>query len=134
MLAHAADQVEHLGGIGDMLEDDLEHLHQVSKKITDRTSKIKDITKQALSHSKIKANLNNKEIIEKMKESQLGSKRAFKKARIDAFQRAGQAKIERDNSRLETLAEVEQKPYSRIVSFYESEKTKLIEDATTNND
>jgi hypothetical protein len=134
MLAHAADQVEHLGGIGDMLEDDLEHLHQVSKKITDRTSKIKDITKQALSHSKIEAKLNNKEIIEKMKESQLGSKRAFKKARIDAFQRAGQAKIERDNSRLETLAEVEQKPYSRIVSFYESEKTKLIEDATTNND
>jgi hypothetical protein len=35
MLEHAADQVEHLGGIGDMLEDDLEHLHQVSKKITD---------------------------------------------------------------------------------------------------
>jgi hypothetical protein len=35
MLAHAADQVEHLGGIGDILEDDLEHLHQVSKKTTD---------------------------------------------------------------------------------------------------
>jgi hypothetical protein len=35
VLAHAADQVELLGGIGDMLKDDLEHLHQVSKKITD---------------------------------------------------------------------------------------------------
>jgi len=31
MLAHAVDQVESLGDIGDMLEDDLEHLHQVSK-------------------------------------------------------------------------------------------------------
>ncbi len=29
ILAHAADQVEFLGGIGDMLEDDLEHLHQI---------------------------------------------------------------------------------------------------------
>ena len=90
-----------------MLEDDLEHLHQVSKRITDRTSKIKNLTKQAHSHSKIEAKLNNKEIIEKMKESQLGSKRAFKKPRIDAFQRAGQAKIERDNGRIETLSEVE---------------------------
>jgi hypothetical protein len=69
MLTHAADQVEHLEGIGDMLEDDLEHLHQVSKRITDRTSKIKTITKQAHSHSKIEAKLNNKEIIEMMKES-----------------------------------------------------------------
>ncbi len=59
MLAHAADQVEHLGGIGDILEDDLEHLHQVSKKTTDWTSKIKNITKQALSHPKIEAKLNN---------------------------------------------------------------------------
>jgi hypothetical protein len=63
MLAHAADQVEHLGGLGNMLEDDLEHLHQVSTRITDRTSKIKNITKQALSHSKIEAKLNNKELL-----------------------------------------------------------------------
>jgi hypothetical protein len=109
MLAHAADQVEHHGGIGDMLEDDLEHLHQVSKKIIDQTNKIKNITKQALSHSKIKEKLNDEEIIEKMKEYQLGSKRAFKKPIIDAFQRSGKAKIERDNNRIETLAKVEQK-------------------------
>jgi hypothetical protein len=133
MLAHAADQVEHLGGIGDMLEDDLEHLHQVSKNFTDQTSKIKNIKKQTLSHSKIEAKLKNKEIIEKMKESQLGSKRAFKKQRIDAFHRAGQAKVKRDNSRIETLAKVEQKQFSRLVGFYESKK-KLIEDATTNDD
>jgi len=35
MLGHIADQVESLGGIGDMLKDDLEHLHQVSKRIMD---------------------------------------------------------------------------------------------------
>jgi hypothetical protein len=91
MLAHAADQVEHLGGIDDMLEDDLEHLHQVSKKISDRTSKIKNITRQALSHSKIEATLNNKEIIEKMKESQLGSKRASRSQELMHFK--GQVKL-----------------------------------------
>jgi hypothetical protein len=107
VLAHAADQVELLGGIGDMLKDDLEHLHQVSKKITDWTSKIKNITQQTLSYSKIEAKLNNKEIIEKTKKSQLGSKRTFKKPRVDAFQRAAQSKIERDGKRIETLADVE---------------------------
>jgi len=55
MLGDVADQVESLGGIGDMLENDLEHLHQVSKRILDRTSKIKDVTKQAFAHSKIEA-------------------------------------------------------------------------------
>lgn len=34
ILSHAADQVELLGGIGDMLEDDVEHLHQMLQKIS----------------------------------------------------------------------------------------------------
>ena len=33
VLSHAAEQVERLNGIGDLLEDDLEHLHQMSKKL-----------------------------------------------------------------------------------------------------
>ena len=33
MLAHAVDQVKLFGGIGDMLEDELEHLHQQLKKL-----------------------------------------------------------------------------------------------------
>jgi hypothetical protein len=33
LLAHAVEQVERLNGIGDLLEDDLEHLHQMSKKL-----------------------------------------------------------------------------------------------------
>jgi hypothetical protein len=42
--------------------------------------------------------------------------------------------IERDNSRIEMLVEVEQKPCSRLVSFYESKKIKLLEDATIKNE
>jgi len=133
VLAHAADQVELLGGIGDMLEDDLEHLHQMSQKISYRTSRIKNVAQQATSHSKIEAKLNNKEIIDKTKESQLHSKRAYKKARTGSNEQAAQAKIERDNSRIETLVEVERKPHSKIVSFYESEKARLLEDNSTSN-
>jgi hypothetical protein len=32
VLSHAVEQVERLNGIWDLLEDDLEHLHQMSKK------------------------------------------------------------------------------------------------------
>jgi len=71
MLGDVADQVESLGGIGDMLENDLEHLHQVSKRILDRTSKIKDVTKQSFAHSKIEAKKNNKETVAKTRTLQL---------------------------------------------------------------
>ncbi len=76
----------------------------------------------------VEAKHNNKEIIAKTMASQVSSKRVFKKPRLDAVERAAQAKNERDNSRIVTLTEVEQQPYTRLVSFYESEKTKLMED------
>jgi hypothetical protein len=34
--------------------------------------------------------------------------------------------VERDMSRAETLASVEEKPYTRMVSYYESEKANLL--------
>jgi hypothetical protein len=82
----------------------------------------------------MEAKFNNKDIIEKTRESQLSSKRAYKKARTGSVERAAQTKIERDNSRIETLVEVEQKPYSRLVSFYESKKSELLKDSTINNE
>jgi hypothetical protein len=110
VLAHVVDQAECIGGIGDILEDGLEHLHQMSHKISYRTDRIKNVSQQAFSHSKIKAKINNKEIIDKTMELQLNSKRAFnKKARTGSIEQAVQAKIERDNSCKETLVEVEQK-------------------------
>jgi hypothetical protein len=129
MLAHAADQVELLGGIGDMLEDDLEHLHQISKKISDRTSRIKNKHQQALSHSQMESKLQNKEIISKTMESQLDAKRVFKKARVDSSERVAQAKQERDISRIDKLVEVEAKPFRKIISFYENEKASLLNSA-----
>jgi hypothetical protein len=127
VLSHAAEQMKRLGGIGDLLEDDLEHLHQTSKKISDRTSKIKNKIQQAESHSKMEAKLNNKEIIAVKNKVKLESKREFKKRRVDGIARGLQAKVERDHSRLETLSAVEEKPYARIISFYENKRSKQME-------
>jgi len=126
VLSHAVEQVERLNGIGDLLEDDLEHLHQMSKKIGDRTNRIKNKDQQARSHSQMEAKLNNSDIISRMQQSQAESKRVFKRRRIDATERAAAAKQERDENRMETLTSVEERPYGRMVSFYDSEKTSLL--------
>jgi hypothetical protein len=65
----------------------------------------------------MEAKINNKEIIDKTMELQQQSKRVFKKAWTGSIERATQAKIERDKSRHETLVEVEQKSYSKLVTF-----------------
>jgi hypothetical protein len=98
VLAHAMQQAERIGGIGDLLEDDLEHLHQISKKITDQTSRIKNKMQQARSHSQMEAKLNNREIMARTIQSKDESKHLFKKQRVDATARAAQAKVERDTS------------------------------------
>jgi hypothetical protein len=46
---------------------------------------------------------------------------------VDSFTRGVQAKLERDSSRIEALATVKEKPYSRIISFYENEKARQLE-------
>ena len=108
-----------------MLEDDLEHLHQQSKKISDRTSRIKNKVQQALSHSKMEAKFQNKENMEKTFESRLDAKRKFKKCRTDS---KVEAKIKRDCARMKKVAEVESKPYNKLLSFYEHEKAKMLDD------
>jgi hypothetical protein len=127
VLSHAAEQMKRLGGIGDLLEDDLENLHQTSQKISDRTSKIKNKIQQAESHSKIEAKLNNNEIIAVKNKVKHESKQEFKKRRVDGIARGLQAKVERDHSWLETLSAVEEKPYTRKISFYNNKRSKQME-------
>ncbi len=75
----------------------------------------------------MEAKLNNKEIIAVKNKVKLESKREFKKRRVDGVARGLQAKIERDHSRLETLSAVEEKPYARIISFYENKRSKQMD-------
>ena len=126
VLSHAVEQVECLQGIGDLLEDDLERLHQMSKKIATRTNRIKKKNGQARSHSQMEAKLNNSEIIVQTLQSQAESKRVYKRKRVDAAEKAATAKKERDKNRIETIMAVEGKPYIKMVSFYDNEKASLL--------
>jgi hypothetical protein len=74
----------------------------------------------------MEAKLNNCEVIVRTTESKVKSKREFKKQRVDTFARGAQAKVERDISQIETLTSVEENPYARMVSYYESEKANFL--------
>ena len=115
-----------LGGFGDLLEDDLEHLHQMSKAISDRTSRIKNKQQQAFSHSIIEAKLNNKDIKAIIQQVEEDTKRVFKKRPIDTISKSDMAKIERDSNRMDTLVEVERKEHNKLVSYYEQQKIRLL--------
>jgi hypothetical protein len=56
----------------------------------------------------------------------------LKNPRQDSFEQRVQAKIERDNSRIDKLVEVVAKPFSKFVSFYEHEKANLLNSSTIN--
>ena len=126
ILGHAYTQMEQLGGFGDLLEDDLEHLHQTSKRITDRTSRIKSKMQQALSHSKIEAKQNHIEVRDATMKQKIDSKREFKVRKADAISRGVEAKAERDEKRMTTLVSVEQKQHQKHLTFHEKEKLRLL--------
>jgi hypothetical protein len=74
---------------------------------------MKNKTQQAFVHSKIEAIQNRQDIAVKLEASQLQAKRHYKKRNpeLDSVLMSTKLKIERDNSRLETLKRVESKPY-----------------------
>jgi hypothetical protein len=87
--------MKQLGCFENLVEDDLEHLHQMSKAISDRTSRIKNKQQQALSHSKIEAklNINNKGIKAIIQQVEVDTKRVFKKQPLDAISKSDMAKL-----------------------------------------
>lgn len=95
--------------VGDLLENDLGHLHQMSKAISDHTSRIKNKQQQAFSHSKIEVKLDNKDIEAIIKQVQVKTKRVMSKWPYDAISKSDSAKTETDVNWLQTLVQVERK-------------------------
>ncbi len=77
---------------------------------------MKNKHQQGFVHSKIEAIQNSQDIAAKLEASQLQAKRQFKRRNpeLDYVVRNSKLKIERDNSRLETLEIVESKPHSTL--------------------
>ena len=128
-IAHAIEQVKRLGGIGDVLEDDLEHLHQTSAKITSCVSRMKNKDQQAFVHSKIEAKHNNIEVRERVQDSKQSSKRQFKKRNmeLDSTVRALRAKKERDDSRVNTLQFVQRKVHFTLQKRHDIDREEYLQ-------
>ena len=128
LLAHAIHQMRCFEGIGDTLEDDVEHMHQISARIEARVSRMKDKDKQALVHSKMEAIQFNAEVTDHIEQSKQLAKRSFKKRNpeICAATRAVKLKKERDESRVETLILLDQKPHAQLISIYDKKKSRVV--------
>jgi hypothetical protein len=118
--------MKQLGGFGDLLKDDLEHLHQMSKAISNRTSSIKNKQQQAFLHSKIEAKLNNKDIKAIIQQVEVDTKRVLKKQPLNYISKIDMAKIERDSNRMDTLVQEERKEHNKLVTYHEQQKLRLL--------
>jgi hypothetical protein len=112
--------------VGDLLENDLGHLHQMSKAISDHTSRIKNKQQQAFSHSKIEVKLDNKDIEAIIKQVQVKTKRVMSKWPYDAISKSDSAETERDVNRLQTLVQVERKEHTKLLTYHEEQKLKML--------
>jgi hypothetical protein len=128
-LKHAIHQMKRFDGIGDMLEDDVEHIHQKAAKIETQIGRMKNKEHQAFVHSRLEAMQNSREIKEAMESSIARSKRNFKKRNLEhsSVERKAKAKIERDVSRMATLAHIATKPHEAVpLSNYDKHRNELL--------
>jgi len=116
ILVHVLDQMRKCQGIGDMLEDDVEHVHQMAAKIESRTGRMANKALQPFIHSKIEAIQNCNVIKGQIESSQQSAKRVFKcrDPEKDSTIKNKKLKIERDQTRLKALEEIENKPHANL--------------------
>jgi hypothetical protein len=132
LLNHAVEQMRIYNGISDTLEDDIEWIHQISAKIESHVSRIKNKGQQAHVHSKMEVIQNCSLVREKIEQSQLASKRVFKKRNLNVclVERGVRQKKERDESRAETQRYLEEKPHALLISTHDKKKAEMLSTTT----
>lgn len=104
------------------------NMHQLSARIENRVSRMKNKGQQAYMHSKIEVIQNCAEVKDKIEASQVAAKRVIKNRNpeICALTRAKRAKLERDKGRAETLASFEVHNHSKIKKLHDGKKDELL--------
>ncbi len=99
-----------------MLEDDVEHIYQMAARIEKQTSRRTNKALQPFIHSKIEAIQNCNVIKGQIESSQQSAKRVFKcrDPEKDSTIKNKKLKIERDQTRLKALEEIENKPHANL--------------------
>ncbi len=96
-----------------------------SKAINDSTCRIKSKVQQAMTHSKLEAKFKNKDIKSAISKSQALGQQTFKKCPSNATSK-GIIKRQRDARCMETLDALEERKHSKILSYYDLEKNRLL--------
>jgi hypothetical protein len=78
LLEHAVKQMSCFGGIGDILEDDIERYHQIACRFEHRTARINQPQKRAAVQSQMESTALNKEVNQHVAYSKQLSKRILK--------------------------------------------------------
>jgi hypothetical protein len=82
VLTHSLKQMRLYGGIGDLLEDDVEKMHQIAGRFESRVSRIKGANSRAVAQAKMEAVSINNNVTKHVETSQYLSKRKFEKKDI----------------------------------------------------
>jgi hypothetical protein len=131
LISHASPQMKQLGGIGDILEDDVEKMHQIASRSESRVSRLKSVNSRAMAEAKIEAMSQNNLVKRRIAESQHLSKRrhvdeTLKKTTAD--EKKKNLKSVRIEKRIEIITELEQKPAPKVIPAYERLKMLLSDD------
>jgi hypothetical protein len=127
LLSHALKQMQKFGGIGDILEDDVEKMHQIAGRFEHRTARIKNPNKRALVHAQMEARTHNKHVQHHAAESQKKAKRKFKNRNISKSKdhKTKRMKKERDEQRIATADALHLKPLPKLITTYDKLKEEL---------
>jgi len=125
LLCHAAKQMRFFGGIGDVLEDDVERMHQVAGRFEHRTANVKNPEKRALFHAKMEALSHNKDIITYIAASRNRAKRTFQKPMECTSPK--RKKMEREKERVAISAEINaNSSVGKLTKTYDTTKSRIV--------
>jgi phage gpG-like protein len=129
LLSHTVNQMRLFGGIGDILEDDVEMMHQIAGRFEHRTARLKNPGMRALVHARMEAITHSKDVMHHVAQSLKRSKRKFKNrnTKLSKDHKAKRKKIERDTQRIATANDIQAKPFTKLITNYDKLKSKLKE-------
>ena len=118
LITHALPQMRMFGGIGDILEDDVEKMHQIAGRSESRVARLKSATNRALAEAKIEAISKNCQVKQHVERSKQVAKRKFsdQEARLSVADKKKSLKSERDHKQLQTVTALYENPLPKIVN------------------
>ncbi len=136
LLMHALTQMRKLGGIGDILEDDVEKMHQIAGRSESRVARLKSATGRAIAEAKIEAISKNCDVKQHVERSKNLAKRKFleQDTRLSAMDKKKLMKSEHDCKQLHKVTELNKAALPKIFTAHERLKQDFISNLKSSTD